>query len=198
MPDCLNLHEGQILHFIKIGGAVFVVSFKKQMMMKTKVLSIVQLIASTVLLSLLFYQCSSSAKNVNLSEDEVSTMLNNKTFTFVAERVNPLRGRSRHLTSEYDVTVKNDSLVTYLPYFGRAYQAPMDPSEGGLQFTSTNFSYEVENNKNHWQVVIRPKDQPGVQELLFTIFNNGNATLNVTSTHKDPIVFNGNIEKTQK
>lgn len=167
--------------------------------MKTKLLSITRLFAMSIIASVLFYQCSSSGKNVSVDKDEVNTMINNKEFIFVADRVNPLRGRSRHLTSEYDVTVKNDSLVSYLPYFGRAYQAPMNPSEGGIQFTSTNFSYEVSaKNKNGWQVVIRPKDQSGVQEFFFTIFDNGSATLNVTSTHKDPIVFSGNIEKIER
>jgi len=109
--------------------------------------------------------------------------------------VNPLRGRSRTLTSEYDVKINNDSLVSYLPYFGRAYQAPMDPSQGGIQFTSTSFSYEVNaNGKNGWDVIIKPKDYQDVQQLSFTIFDNGSATLNVVSTQKDPISFNGNVE----
>jgi len=164
--------------------------------MKTKnIRSFLKFSAIAVLLSALLFQCSSSKKTVSLNADDVKNMVNNKEFIFVADRVNPLRGRSRTLTSEYDVKINNDSLVSYLPYFGRAYQAPMDPSQGGIQFTSTSFSYEVNaNGKNGWDVIIKPKDYQDVQQLSFTIFDNGSATLNVVSTQKDPISFNGNVE----
>ncbi len=72
----------------------------------------------------------------------------------------------------------------------------MNPSEGGIHFTSTNFSYDATTGKNNsWNVVIKPKDQSDVQQLSFNIFDNGSADLNVTSTSKDPISFNGHVEK---
>lgn len=152
-----------------------------------------------LIVSVSLVQCSSSKKSVSLTGADVSEMINSKNFTFVAEQVNPMRGRSRQLTSEYDVTLKNDSLVSYLPFFGRAYQAPMDPSQGGIQFTSTNFSYAVQpNKKSGWMVNIIPKDYQPVQQMTFTIFENGNASLNVTSTSKDPISFNGRVRKNKK
>jgi hypothetical protein len=75
----------------------------------------------------------------------------------------------------------------------------MDPSKGGIQFTSTNFSYSVTSNKkDSWIVNITPKDYQAVQQLTFTIFGNGNASLNVTSTSRDPISFSGRIRKNKK
>lgn len=166
--------------------------------MKTKSIQLWFLNFSFLFLTLVFFQCTSSKKVTAIEPGDAINMIQAHEFRFVAERVNPLRGRMRHLTSSYDVTVKNDSLVSYLPYFGRAYQAPMDPSEGGIQFTSTQFSYEVnEDKKNSWNVSIKPTDQPDVQQFLFTIFDNGTATLNVTSTHRDPISFYGNIQKAE-
>ncbi|HEY9343091.1 MAG TPA: DUF4251 domain-containing protein [Hanamia sp.] len=153
---------------------------------------------SFLFLALVFFQCTSSKKVTAIQPGDVNTMIDAHEFKFIAERVTPLRGRMRHLTSSYDVTVKNDSLVSYLPFFGRAYQAPMNPSEGGIQFTSTQFSYEVNaDKKNSWNVIIKPKDQQDVQQFLFTIFDNGTATLNVTSTNRDPISFYGNIQKAE-
>ena len=161
--------------------------------------SFLKIAAILLIVSVSFVQCSSSKKSVSLTGSDVSEMVNSKNFTFVAEQVNPLRGRSRQLTSEYDVTLKNDSLVSYLPYFGRAYQAPMDPSQGGIQFTSTNFSYAANpNKKGGWMVNIIPKDYQPVQQMTFTIFENGNASLNVTSTSKDPISFNGHVRRNKK
>jgi len=156
--------------------------------------TIVKLSFIAIIISALFISCSSTKPAVKLNAGDIKDMVNNKNFVFIANRVNPLRGRSRQLTTQYDVRVKNDSLQSFLPYFGRAYQAPMDPSEGGIQFTSTNFSYEVTENKG-WDVIIKPHDYNEVQQFLFKIFENGNATLNVTSTNRDPITFNGYVEK---
>ena len=164
--------------------------------MKTKRLQSVMLSAIGIFFTLFFFQCSSSKKSADLDTGDVKNMIDNKAFVFVAERVTPLRGRTRHLTSEYDVRINRDSLVSYLPYFGRAYQAPMNPSEGGIQFTSTNFSYDVNTGNNkEWGIEIKPKDRPDIQQLSFSIFENGSATLNVASTYKDPISFSGTVQK---
>ncbi len=99
----------------------------------------------------------------------------------------------------YDVTVSRDTLISHLPYFGRAYTAPLNPSESGLDFTSTNFSYTVTpHKKSGWDVVVKPKDNTSVQQFSFTIYTNGTASLNVISTSRDAISFNGYIQKERK
>lgn len=159
----------------------------------------VKLVALSVfalLISMVLYSCSSSKSTVKLNSDEVRDIVDSSRFVFVAERVNPLRGASRYLTSRYDVVVKKDTVNCYLPYFGRAYQAPMDPSKGGIQFTSTNFSYNLTaKSNNQWEVTIRPNDYMDVQQLYFNIFENGTASLNVVSAHRDAISFTGHIER---
>lgn len=140
--------------------------------------------------------CSPSKITTKPGVQEIGNMINTSRFTFVAERVNPLRGSSRILTSDYDVVVKKDTVICYLPYFGRAYQAPIDLSKGGLDFKSYNFTYNVTlNNKDEWEVYINPKDNQDVQQFYFRIFGNGTATLNVVNTNRDPISFYGHIEK---
>ena len=151
---------------------------------------------SICLLSTLFFSCSSTKKAGKLKVEDIRSMINAQRFTFVAERVNPLRGSSRILSSNYEVSLKRDTMDCYLPYFGRAYQAPLDPSKGGLDFKSFKFSYNVTlNNNDEWQVYISPKDYSEVQQLYFQIFGNGTATLNVINTNRDPISFYGHIEK---
>jgi hypothetical protein len=159
---------------------------------------LLKLFMSGFILSTLFFSCSSSKKATKLNVEDISSMINAENFTFVAERVNPLRGSSRILTSSYDVIVKKDTLNCYLPYFGRAYQAPIDPSKGPIDFKSYNFTYSVTlKNNDEWQVFIKPKDQQDVQQLLFQIFGNGSATLNVVNTNRDPISFYGHVEKSK-
>lgn len=153
------------------------------------------LIASFIA-SLIFGGCSSSKKLEKLKPEDIGNMINARSFTFIAERVNPFRGMSRNLTSLYDVKVNRDTIDSFLPYFGQAYQAPIDPSKGGIMFKSNNFSYSVTvRSKDEWQIYIEPKDNSDVQTLIFQIFGNGTATLNIQNTHRDPISFYGRVQK---
>lgn len=135
---------------------------------------------------------------------EVKKMINKMNYVFNATYVNPLRGGGKALTSEYDVTVSKDKLVVYLPYFGRAYSAPMDASDGGIKLNTTHFDYKVtENKKGGWDTAIKPKEKgtqgsKDVQQLRLTISADGYGTLQVTGLNRDPISFNGNIEEIKK
>ncbi len=130
----------------------------------------------------------------------VKNMVDTKNFVFKAQSMTPMRGRNRQLTSEYDLKIFNDSLISFLPYFGRAYTAPVNPSEGGLQFTSTDFQYQATaRKKGGWEITIQPKDHRDVRQLLLNVFESGNATLQVISNNRDPIFFNGYVaERPQK
>ena len=123
------------------------------------------------------------------------TIVSSKNYVFIAQSVNPIGGRFRQLTSEYDLRVLGDSVVSYLPYFGRAYSAPIDPTKSSLQFTSTDFDYEqTTRNKGGWVIMIKPKDVQDVRQLTLTVTETGNASLQVISTNKQQISFNGYIE----
>ena len=151
---------------------------------------------AVAILSIFVISCTASKRVEKIKPGDIDNLINSKNFTFIAERVNPFRGASRNLTSLYDVEIKRDTLICFLPFFGRAYQAPMDPSKGGIDFKSTNFSYNItEKSKDEWDIYIEPKDNSDVQTMIFSIFGNGNATLNIQNTHRDPISFYGRIEK---
>ncbi len=129
-------------------------------------------------------------------KEEVSTqqIVESKNYIFKAESVNPPRGRTRHLTSEYDLVVTSDTVIAYLPYFGRAYSASINSSEGGIKFTSTDFEYVLEKKKKRsWEILIRPKDAREIQALYLTIFDNNKASLRVNSLNRESISFNGYI-----
>lgn len=124
---------------------------------------------------------------------KVRAMVEAKNFVFKADYVNPQTGRSRNLTSEYDLTIKPGEVISYLPYFGRAYSAPIN-SEGGIKFTSTDFDYKLLKQKEHsWDISIRPKDANDVQEMFLTVFDNGTASLRVNSLNRQSISFRGYI-----
>ncbi len=127
--------------------------------------------------------------------EEVKKMVESKNYIFIAQRVIPRSSSSRILTTDYDLTVTGDSVISYLPYFGRAYSAPLDPTKGGIQFTSTKFEYKQIKDGDEWEITIRPKDAADVQELYLTIFDNGRATLAVNNTNRQSISFNGYVKE---
>ena len=114
-----------------------------------------------------------------------------KRYTFVAQTAIPMRGRTVQLTSLYDLKRTGDSVIAGLPYYGRAYSAPINPSDNGINFTSVSFDYKSTYRKKRWEISIKPKDMQSVSEMNLIIYSNGRATLQVTSNNRQPISFNG-------
>lgn len=137
-----------------------------------------------------------SMAHAQQKETDIKNKIQAKSYVFMVQSVSPMRGSMRQLTPEYDLRVSPDSIISWLPYFGRAYSAPINASEGGIKFTSTNFTYTVMNrNKGGWDITIKPKDATDVNRLFLTVFANGSASLQVISNNRDPITFNGYISK---
>lgn len=116
-------------------------------------------------------------------------------FTFNATAAYPMSFSPVNLTSSYDLKVSKDTFQAYLPYFGRAYVAPMDPSKGGIQFTSTDFDYSVVEGKRHgnWKVTIKTLDTYRSMSLYLDIWDNGSAQLIVNDPDRQNITFQGYI-----
>ena len=130
-------------------------------------------------------------------KESVMNMLQTKEFVFVAESVSPMAGRTRTLTSEYDLRVTSDTVTADLPYFGRAYSTTYNMSGGGIEFVSTDFDYFVtRKKKDRYEINITPKDARDVRELTLTVFENGRADLRVTSDSRQTIGFSGYVKKT--
>lgn len=142
----------------------------------------------------IFYSCAGSQSMSNYSDEEIIEAVKEREFVFVANRMIPNRGRSFYLNSYYDVVVSADTVVSFLPFFGRAYVAPIHPADGGIRFTTTDFTYtEKEGRNGSRDIDIRPRDENSVQSMFFSIFNNGTASLKVTSLNRTPISFDGYI-----
>jgi len=130
-----------------------------------------------------------------LTAAEIKNLIDAKTFVFIPRYVIPMTGRRRDLTSEFEITIAKDSILSYLPFFGRGYIAPMSPSELDYTFTSKNFSYDVTEGRNGRNISIKPADQRYLQELYFRIYDNATASLNITSINRSIISYDGYIIK---
>ncbi len=135
----------------------------------------------------------------NAKAAEINNLISSRNYVFNANMVNVFRGGTRALNSSYDVTITRDSVIAYLPYFGRAYMADYGSIDGGINFTSTNFVYTATAKKNGWNIRIDFKDAKisdpkGVRQIQLTVSDDGYGNLQVLSSNRDPISFNGTIE----
>ncbi|EHQ27166.1 DUF4251 domain-containing protein [Mucilaginibacter paludis] len=131
-------------------------------------------------------------------EAEVKGLVESRNYVFKAEFAQPMRGGSRYITPDYDLTVSKDSLVAYLPYFGRAYIAPINPQDGGVMFTTTQFDYNMAEKKNSWEIVFNTRNAKDVQKMYLSVGKDGYATLQITSNSRDPISFRGYVQARKK
>lgn len=125
----------------------------------------------------------------------ISKMIGAHEFIFKAHTEIPLKGKSRQLSGLNDINIDKNYLVSDLPYSGRVFAPTSSPIKEGLDFKSSMFTYMDELAKSgRWEVAIKPKDNNDIQQLLFTIFDNGSATLKASFYLRDAITFKGEIE----
>ena len=129
-------------------------------------------------------------------EPALRDQIKNQRFEFLAESASPLRGRMIFLTPGYNLKVSKDSVVSNLPYYGRAYQANLDPSKAGITFTSTDFEYsKKDRKKGGWELTIKAKDQQNSPQIFITVSPNGSASVRVNATDRQSISYNGRVKK---
>jgi len=162
------------------------------MMKKLGILILLMLVAAS---GAIYAQEKKSKKERQREQAEkVQKMVEAQDYKFVAQHVLPISGRSISLNSEYDLRVSNETITAYLPYYGRAYTAPMDPTEGAIKFESRDFNYRIENaKKGGWIAYIAIKDAKRRFEMVLHITTSGSASLSVNDDTRQTISFNGNI-----
>lgn len=160
----------------------------------------------TAILLISIVSCSSN--KTGKSAFNTQELIDKQAYTFVARSVFPMEdpvlnvrvlfpnaSNMYQLNSYYDVRVTPDSVIAYLPFFGRSYTAPIDNREGGIKFTSTDFTYKQSLKKNMYEIEIIPKDVRDVRNLYLSISPNGYASLRIFNLNRSPITFNGEITK---
>lgn len=137
---------------------------------------------------------SLSVQSQNIQPVSTEDLIESQRYVFTAQSAQPLRGRQVQLTSIYTLWVSRDTVTADLPFFGRAFAAPLDPDKAGIHFSSTDFTYAVmKRKKGGWDIQIRPKDNRDISQLFLSVFANGNASLQVSSRDRENISYQGYI-----
>ena len=125
---------------------------------------------------------------------KVTKALEARDYKIAVNRMYPMKGSSRSVSYGYSVEVRNDSLISYLPYFGGAYNVPYGGGKG-LNFSERIGSYrESQKNKGERQIEINVTNEEDTYIYLIKIFSNGNSSIDVTSRQRDHISYSGELE----
>lgn len=115
-------------------------------------------------------------------------------YKIAISRMYPMKGSSRSVSYGYSVEVRNDSLISYLPYFGGAYNVPYGGGKG-LNFSERIGSYrESQKNNGERQIEINVTNEEDTYIYLIKVFSNGNSSIDVTSRQRDHISYSGELE----
>lgn len=149
-----------------------------------------------MLVAVLGFACKSGN---SLSKEEVILSMTEKiessNYTFIPRTAIPMSAKSVNLDYSYSLRVSKDTITAYLPYFGRAYTAPVSSNDGGIKFTSTDFNYSVsDKKKGTWDVSIETKDTQRRFSLVMKVGDTGYTSLTVSENNRQPISFYGKIE----
>ena len=112
-------------------------------------------------------------------------------FSIDIGRMYPLRGSSKSVTS-YSVTVKDGKIDSHLPFIGRAWNVPYGGGHA-LTFEAEVGSYTVQPVRDGYEVTLYVKTDEDEHIYRFTIFDNGNTSLDVQSGNRDRISYSGNM-----
>ena len=116
-------------------------------------------------------------------------------FTIDIDRMYPIRGTSKMVNSYY-IKVKDNVLISHLPYIGQAWRVPYGGGHG-LNFDAPVLNYNVvQNRRDGYEIRIFVKTDEDEHLYLLTLFDNGRASLDVQSGNRDRISFSGQMDFT--
>ncbi|HPE77987.1 MAG TPA: DUF4251 domain-containing protein [Draconibacterium sp.] len=124
----------------------------------------------------------------------VKQLVDNKTFVFKAYSVIPKNEISKTLTSDFGIEVRNDSIFSYLPYYGNTYSRDYSSfKDSPMGFAQLMESYKRVKTKKGFEVNIKLKNLNEGIDLVFHISKMGDATVVASSLNRQAITYTGEL-----
>ena len=135
------------------------------------------------------------AEHKAMLEKQTRKLVDSKTFQFCVSQMLPANGSVRVLTTDYNVVLQNDTVNSYLPYFGRAYFVQYGSGESPMTFKTPITDYFAQTDKRDGYLIrFSAKNKSDKINFTFKISTNGSSTLSVTSTNRQSISYYGKLE----
>ncbi|WP_455585968.1 DUF4251 domain-containing protein [Bacteroides sp.] len=161
--------------------------------MKTNQCIIILMLLITGGVSSIYAQSKKEIKEQK--EQAVKEQIVSENYKINVSTAYPRRGRTVHLSSLYSLEIRNDSVISYLPFYGRAYTIPYGGGEG-LIFQAPLDEYNMEmNKKGTAKVEFTARSKEDRFTFNLTIYSNGSASINVNMQNWESISFSGEVEE---
>ena len=160
--------------------------------MKTnrRIMLLILFIAGTGIFTL---QAQNREERKELKEQTVKEKIESENYRIDINTAYPRRGRMIPLTSIYSVTIRNDSVFSQLPYFGRAYSIPYGGGQG-LMFNAPIDQYTMAMGKREAAKINFTAKSPEDQfKFRITIYSNGSSSIDVDMQNRESISFSGDL-----
>lgn len=160
-----------------------------------------------ILLSLLVLSACGSGRNsgteANLNDyRELQELVSSRDFEIENEWAMPLRGSAINLIGNPNhIRFEGDSVDVYLPYFGvRHSGGGYGRTDGGIIYEGIVENLDIVENEERRNLVLKFEGQRGNENLQFfiTLFPNGRAFTNVSSSQRDAISYQGTISPAEE
>ena len=153
--------------------------------------TLMMLIASVLLLGACATQEERAARKAERAR-MVTAALNAREYKIDISRMIPSKGPSKSVSS-YSIEVRNDSLISYLPYFGRAYNVPYGGGKG-LNFSAPISKYTEREGKNgQREIEMTITNSEDTYFYVLNVFDNGSSSLYVQSRNRERISYTGDM-----
>lgn len=123
----------------------------------------------------------------------VKEMIESENYKIDVTTAYPNRGRMVPLTSLYSLEIRNDSVFSQLPYFGRAYSIPYGGGNG-LMFKAPIEEYKmVYNKKGVARAELVARSEGDRFKFNMMIYSDGSSSIDVTMQNRESIRFSGRL-----
>jgi len=124
---------------------------------------------------------------------EVCEALDSRHYKIEVNTMHPRRMGTRQVTSDWSLEVKEDTLISYLPYVGVAYGGLLGNTQG-LNFTAPIKGYEDSGFvKGERTILLRVRNDEDIIEYRVEVMDNGSAWIHVTPQKRESIGFSGEM-----
>lgn len=165
--------------------------------METKKRLAVSLLAVAIIGFLpLFAQNKKEAKEKRIAA--VKEQVESRNYKIDVNRAIPMGAPSIALTYSYNLKIKNDSVYSYLPYYGRAYSIPYGGGKG-LNFDAPLKNYEMKKDRKGIMTIrFDTQNSEDHFKFIINIYENGSANIDVNMQNRQSISFYGDVNTEKK
>ncbi len=134
------------------------------------------------------------AEKLSLQKETVKKLIESKSFVFDARTAFSATMGNVIITYPYNVKVNEDSIYSFLPYYGRAYNVEYGSTESPMVFNLPIEELTIaKKTKKGYEVNLKVKKGMDYIDFYFDISETGLTTLTVNSSNREAITYFGDL-----